>query len=204
MTDRLASICAGVVVVTWAASGRILAQGDSPGAEDIRDIMVRRPPPSPLPWILWSIAIGFILLALFFGLRWFLRRHRPQPLGPPPEAVARERLSAIRAQVEELAPNRASLEISETLKDFLSARYRDPIRYETAEEYLNRMMQARHDATANRLRPELLEEVRSFISISEQLKFARLNEARSHVPALIEQAERIVESATADPAESGR
>jgi hypothetical protein len=38
----------------------------------------------------------------------------------------------------------------------------------------------------------LTEQVQSFVSISQELKFARLKEARDRIPALIKQAETIV------------
>lgn len=164
--------------------------GWSQEVDDIRDIMIERPPDSIVPVILWIALITAILVFSFFTLRKFLRR-KVVVTGPPPEAIAINRLREISSQVDEMAPNKASLETSEAVKDFLTAQYEDPIRYETAEEYLTRISVAVEGEGA-KLPPTLTEEVRSFMSISQELKFAQLREAKSRIPSLIQQAEAII------------
>lgn len=165
-------------------------QAEPVPVEDIRDIMLDRPPASIVPVLVSLVILVGALMFGFFALRNFLRRP-PETKGPPPEMIARHKLSEIRGEVDDVPPNKASLDTSETVKDFLTAQYGDPIRYETAEEYLNRMIEVMKDG-ASKLSPGLTEEVRTFMSISQELKFAQLKEARSRIPALIDKAEKIV------------
>lgn len=183
-------LCGGIFVFTL-----VLCSAQEAELGDIRDIVIRKPPGSLVPVILFVLVVVAFLIGGGIMLRRLLSREGERP-GPPPERVAISRLRQISSHVEELDPNQASLETSETVKDFLSAQYGDPIRYETAEEYL-----ARITATENsgpRLSTSLIEEVRSFMSISQELKFAKLREARSRIPALIGQAEAIIGMAMRD------
>lgn len=164
-------------------------------SEDIRDIMISSPGTNP--WLITAIILGALVLAgAIFALIRFYFPNKQTDFGPPPEFVVRERLKKIGAQLDELPPNKASLEISEAIKDFLTKKFKDPIRYETAEEYLNRLSESA-EGNHSKLSPALTEKVRAFISISQELKFAKLKQARERVPALIDQAENIVVSATA-------
>ena len=162
--------------------------------EDIRDIMIERPPGSPLPWIIGVLVFVILIVSGCIFLRKLANRHQVIT-GPPPDYVARRRLAEIRNHVDDIPPNKASLETSEAVKDFLTARYHDPIRYETAEEYLTRISQTQSGGEAAKLSRALTEDVRSFMAISQELKFAQIREARQRIPDLIKQAETIVELA---------
>ncbi|MDF1753004.1 MAG: hypothetical protein P1U89_09540 [Verrucomicrobiales bacterium] len=168
-------------------------QSDAP-IEDIRDIMIERPPASPLPLVI-SIVLGILVLGAFIlGLKKVLSRES-KFTGPPPEFTARKRLSQIGKQIEEIPPNKASLDTSEAVKDFLAAQYDDPIRYETAEEYLTRITHSEEKPGKIKLPSSLTEQIRTFMSTSQELKFAQLKEARERVPTLLKQAESIIEMA---------
>jgi hypothetical protein len=199
-TRRGLLVCAILVSCCLLSSAQTPA--DQEPVEDIRDIMVERPPASIVPVL---VSIVLLVVAGFFGFlafRKFFTKERAVP-GPPPEIVARRRLNAISGKVDELPPNKASLETSDAVKDFLTAQYRDPIRYETAEEYLHRITNAQQ-GDASRLSPSLTEQVQSFVSISQELKFAKLKEARSQIPSLIKQAENIIGTSVREKTQTKR
>ena len=200
---RRACFVAGSVLLFLSICPSLIGQtrANSSKTEDIRDIMVQRPPDhSVFLWIsLFILLAGIVLGALIFSIKCAL--DSSSPLGPPPETVALKRLARIRQQMNDLLPNKASLEASEAVKDFLATRYQDPIRYETAEEYLTRLGATPQGANTSadshlKLSAKVTEDVRTFMSISQELKFAKLREAREKVPALLAQAENIVEMAS--------
>jgi hypothetical protein len=179
--------------VFWAMA-EIYAQTAGPlDGEDIRDIMVKRPPASIIPVIFSLLALIGVLIVGVIVVKRILTR-QPEMGRVPPEYIAQSRLQQICSKMENEAPNKVSLEISEAVKDFLMAQFQDPIRFETAEEYLNRISQVT-ESNSIKFSTTLTEEVRSFMNISQELKFAQLREARTRIPALVNQAMKIIEMA---------
>lgn len=161
--------------------------------EDIRDIMVKRPPASIVPVIILIVVLISALIVGVFAVKRILTR-QPEMGRVPPELIARSRLQQICSEMDNEAPNKVSLEISEAVKDFLMAQYQDPIRFETAEEYLSRI--SRPSASGSiKFSAMLTEEVRSFMNMSQELKFAQIREARTRLPALVNQSIKIIEMA---------
>jgi len=170
--------------------------GGQLAVDDIRDIMTKHPPTSIVPVILAVIGLIVAMIVGLIVLKRILTR-QPEMGRVPPEFVARNRLQQICSGMDNQAPNKVSLEISEAVKDFLTAQYQDPIRFETAEEYLSRI--SRPTATGSiKFSVSLTEEVRSFMNMSQELKFAQIREAGTRVPALVNQAIRIIEMAVQD------
>lgn len=163
---------------------------------DISDIIIEEPPPSLLPFLLWAIALIGLAGAAYLILRKCLAG-RGKPPGPPPEVTARKRLKQIEIEMDEASPNHVSIETSNVVKDLLSSRFGDPIRYETAEEYLGRISRNEPDP---KLSPTLTELLKHFMAIGQELKFAQLKEARVRLPDLIAQAKKIVETAATESA----
>ncbi len=176
--------------------------GGQMAVEDIRDIMVKRPSTSVFPVIL---SIVVLLGALMIGVSAIKRilTRQPEMGSVPPELIARSRLQQIGLEMENEPPNKVSLEISEAVKDFLRAQYQDPIRFETAEEYLRRIsLPTMSDSI--KFSDLLTEEVRSFMNISQELKFAQIREARNQLPALVNHATKIIEMAIHEKAKGKR
>lgn len=163
---------------------------------DISDIIIEEPPPNLVPFVLGAIGLLVLAAAAYVVLKKYLKG-RSRPPGPPPEVTARKRLKQIEIAMDESTPNHVSIETSNVVKDLLSTRFGDPIRYETAEEYLGRISQ---NGAGEKLSPTLIELVKNFMSIGQELKFAQLNEARVRLPDLIGQAKKIVELAAAENA----
>lgn len=187
----------GGILLFFGCLGVCQPPSSSTAEEEIRDIIIQPPPPNltPLYFAIGGLLAGLIVIAIVF--KFLIKSSNPVLKGPPPETVARQKLSQIESQIEELEPNKASLAISETIKDFLSRRFKDPIRYETAEEYLSRISESDSD-NPSPLSHELTEKVRTFVSISQELKFAKLREGKKHIPTLVQQAENIITAATAE------
>lgn len=173
-------------------SSTVFAEERSALNEDIRDIMMNKPPTSLLPFILVGVGIILLLISIWVVTK-YLGATKPAPMGPPADYIALEKLNRISERIDSISPNKASLEISNTVKDFLSRRFRDPIRFETAEEYLNRISGS--NANNPILSAGLIEQVQTFMNISQELKFAQLKEAKTQIPILIDQAEAIVKAA---------
>lgn len=173
--------------------------GDEFPENDISDIIIEEPPPNLTPFVLGGIGVIALGIGVYYALKKYLGG-RSQPPGPPAEVVARKRLKQIEIEMDESSPNHVSIETSNVVKDLLSTRFGDPIRYETAEEYLGRISR---NEPGEGISPTLIELVRNFMSIGQELKFAQLNEARVRLPDLIDQAKKIVELAasanTGDP-----
>ncbi len=166
--------------------------GGATGASEIRDIVDDPPPFYWPPVIFITLSILLLITAVVIYCVLSYRKKNPKPTGPPPEVVARLRLQELQSEAATMAPNKAGLEASEIVKDFLTSQYGDPIRYETAEEYLSRIAMPQQQAGAPVFSIGLLEQVKSFMSISQELKFAQLKEAKERIPNLVSQAEKIV------------
>jgi len=159
--------------------------------ESIRDIMVSRPPVSIWPFIIGGLVVALLLVGVWFASR-LAKTPKLSEKGPPADYVALEKLDKISKNIDSISPNEASLEVSNTVKDYLSGRFRDPIRYETAEEFFGRISA---ESSSSNLSEGLVDQVRSFLRTSQELKFAKLREGHSQIPVLINQAEKIVKAA---------
>jgi hypothetical protein len=139
----------------------------------------------PWGWIAGSIALLLALsLAAFLLLR---RRAAGGRESVSPERRAEARFDALARSRSELPPNRCALELSEALKDFLSERFDDPVRYETAEEFLQRAA-----GGAASLPDPVRDALREFLAEAEEVKFGRPADAAAKLAPLDRLARRIV------------
>ncbi len=163
-------------------------EGNAP-LPDIKDIAG----PDSLPNVWETVAwIGGILLGLILltALVVFLYRTlaRPQASPPSPLSVARRRLREIGGQIDEMHANAYSLALSRMLEEYLGARFGDPFRYETTEEFLQRLSRAE----ANALPVSVREKVAAFLTVADEMKYGRPADAESRKRPLHDQAEAVL------------
>jgi len=158
--------------------------------EDIRDIVEIAPEASMWPIIFWA-AIALSIVGLILWLILFLvRRGKKRAFEAAPHAVALRSLHRLEAALSGMEPNAFGLEVSETLKNFLSAKFNDPIRYETAEEFLHRF--ANSSIPVTHLPTAVHQNLRTFVSTSEEIKFGKAPDARGKMKPLLTLATTIV------------
>ncbi len=166
----------------------------SPELPDIRDIV----PPEALPsyWMIAAMVLGG--LVFFGGLIWlmvyFLRQDKRRSHQIPAGRVALQQLDQLEARADKLPANVFSLEVSNILKDYLQARFQDSFRYETSEEFLQRIGSGASNPLPQRLRTG----VAGFVGLCDELKFARPANADMNKLPLLEQARQIIREPTPD------
>lgn len=170
------------------------AEGNAP-LPTIRD-EVQGPETLPNLWetvaLVAGIVIGIALLAalIFFLYRKLVVKKKPPT---PPVIIARRRVREIAKKTDTLEPNAFSLALSDTLKDYLAARFGDPLRYETSEEFLVRLS----EAEASALPVSLREQIVGFLSVADEMKYGRPADAEARKAPLLEQACTILGMETA-------
>lgn len=155
--------------------------------EGIYDIIV---PEAERPlWPLFVyLAIAILLIAGLVWLVLFLLRNRDPRLVPgSPAARAQRELESIERRRDELAPNAFALAVSETLKNYLAERHRDPVRYETTEEFL-----ARLSRQGTRLPPAAQQALQEFLTSAEEVKFGHRADAATACQPLLQRARQVV------------
>ncbi|MCB1061479.1 MAG: DUF4381 family protein [Verrucomicrobiae bacterium] len=156
---------------------------------DIRDIA--GPETLPSLWevlaLIGGISLGLVLLGglIFFLYRTLTKKHQ---MVASPLTIAKRRLDALEGQALTLTPNAFSLAVSETLKDYVAARFGDSVRYETTEEFLYRLSQAKANALPNSVR----EKVATFLSVSDEIKYGKTADAETRKLPLLELARDVL------------
>lgn len=165
----------------------ILSQAQGPD-DDIKGIIVLEPDPGILPLVIWLAVVAGILLLVAL-LVWLIFRFgkRKEPKLSP-EVAARRRLHRIEAEKTTLAPNEMALEISDALKDYLQERYKDPLRFETAQEFLARYVQPDQFL----LPAPVHQDLRSFVIMSEEVKFGNPPDAERKIRHLFQLAHNVI------------
>ena len=167
------------------------------GAKDLPDIAdIAGPELLPDFWESMGLfAVGLLVLAAVVGLAIFLyvRHTRKKQSLESPLQIVRRRLDELERDAADLPPNEFSVGVSDALKDYLSKRYGDPVRFETGEEFLYRLNQAQ----ANALPMSVREEVGNFLSVSEEIKYGRPPDAEARKLPLLAQAREIIQAEAA-------
>ncbi len=162
----------------------------NPPLPTIRD-QVQGPETLPAVWesivFVAGIVLGVLLLAalIFFLYRKLVVKKTPPP---PPLFIARRRLREIAEQIEVMESNVFSLALSDTLKDYLSARFGDPLRFETSEEFLVRLSEAESSALPTSLREQIV----GFLSVADEMKYGRPADAERRKEPLLDQARTVL------------
>ena len=164
--------------------------GSEPEIPDIKDIIPPEPLTSIWPIIFW-IAGALLVFVLLAGLLYFFilkdRNRKAPPLSP--QQIALRKLREIAEKAAQLTPNEFSLQVSEALKDYLSQRFGDQLRFETSEEFITRLSQS----SEGKLPDSKRELVAGFVQISDEIKFGRPPDAEEKKPHLLQQALSVVE-----------
>lgn len=163
-----------------------LAQ-QTPPTDDIYDIVVLAPKDPVWPAYFAIVILALVLVAVGVLVWWWLRKSNRGNSPLSPEQRAEGRLGALRQQHGSLDPNKFALAVSETLKDYLGEKFDDPVRYETAQEFLQRVSRQR-----SRMPGAAQQELQQFLMLSEELKFGSTEGAEERTLPLLETAERIV------------
>lgn len=155
---------------------------------DIQDII----PPEALTnyWLIAASIIGGLIL--IGGLAWlmihFFRQDKNRIHNIPAERIALQKLDQLENEVSSLSANAFSLKVSDILKDYLMTRFHDSFRYETSEEFLNRL--TNNPSTPL---PQLLQtSLANFVGLCDELKFSRPANADAHKSPLLEEARQII------------
>ena len=158
----------------------------APGADELYDIVVLEPVPSSWPLIFAGV-LGVILMALSgLAVLYFLKR-KNQKADESPVARVKSRLLEIEKTRINLAPNQFSLAVSDALKDYLSEKFNDPVRYETSQEFLKR-----NSGTKTHLPEPARQLLLSFLTESEEVKFGHTADADTKLLPLLQRADEIV------------
>lgn len=161
---------------------------------DIKDIA--GPDSLPSLWETIGLFAGIVAgLALLVGAAvWIFRAtSRGRTAGLSPLQQARQRLTELAAQADTLPTNAFSVAVSDTLKDFLSQRFGDPVRFETSEEFLVRLSQT----GATTLPPATREAVARFLGMADEIKYGRPRDAEGKKLPLLELARETITASVA-------
>ena len=170
--------------------------GGVPPADDIYDIVVLAPKESMWGTVFWIVILALVLL-LFAGLVWyFLRAAARKSEEASPEEQASRRLRELAVRREEMEPNRFALSVSDALKDYLSEKFEDPVRYETTQEFLERSSK-----DESRLPRAARDSLREFLVSTEEIKFGNTPDAPERSEPLLDRAGMIVRLCQAEPRE---
>jgi hypothetical protein len=152
--------------------------------EDIHDIHGAVPFPEVWPWIAAAVAVILAIAAL-----WWWRTRRPAP-GPvrAVDAIARERLEAARALMQENDARAFATSVSDTLRSYLESRYFVPVTHHTTEEFLRMMAEQGGEWAAHR------EGLEHFLGHCDRVKYARGRLSRDEMELLWQSAVSFVEA----------
>lgn len=155
--------------------------------DGLYDIVVLAPEESIWPLVLF-IGLACLLLGGLVWMGFFLLRSRRSPTArETPFGEARRRLRELEQSHDELEPNRFSLAVSETLKDFLAATFADPVRFETTQEFLSRV-----SWQGTKLPSAAQQSLREFLIASEEVKFGNAPDADRKTLPLLHRANELV------------
>ncbi len=163
-----------------------------PAPPDIRDIV----PPPELPDVLQIVLmvawVCFALIAVgglgFLLLRRMRRQQAPATPTPQPRELALAELDRVREGLDELTPNELGVRVSNVIKEFVHRLYRDPLLFETSEEFLRRL-----ETNATGIIPEQLQtRLENFFASCDSVKYSCVPDARDNALPLLEEARSIV------------
>lgn len=175
----------------------LLAEGPLP---DIEDIVGPGNWPHLLQTLLWSGIILLFLTAIGVAVFVFLIKPRRESHRPSALSLAHRALRELESRMDSLTANEFSLKVSDALKDFFQARFHDPIRFETSEEFLNRFSSSaafafdRQGGTRTAIPVATGDQVAVFLRTCDEIKFGRRPDADQYKRPLLDQALGILAS----------
>lgn len=163
---------------------------------DIRDIRGPIHLPAPTPWLLYAACALAAPLLLWTGLR-LSRWLRARTKTPSAYELARARLAAADATLDQQKPDAFAEQVSAAVRQYIESRFALPATHRTSEEFLSDLL-TRPDISpvlASR-RPELS----SFLETCDLAKFAARSLHRETMHALSAAAQRFLDAAEQAPA----
>jgi len=205
-TDKRHRLLSAANSIAWiwqwiAAAGLLLAASggvawgqfnlNAPGAASptpaIHDIA---PPLDVFPYPLWMVltAGGIALLVLGLVIALIVRYLRRRPKAPPLTAreIALQRLKEVGEEVRRAQPYAFSIQVSDILRQYVSAQYHLHATEQTSPEFLADAARSPHFTGADK---SLLAD---FLEHCDLIKFARVEATAEESAALLEQAVRFV------------
>ena len=167
-----------------------LSTAQAASEQDIKDIVVLTPQESIWGLVIWMIIAAVVLAAIVWLVYSLIKRAGHRAVETSPGTVAVRALQKLEQETKDMDPNAFGLELSETVKNYLAAKFNDPIRYETAGEFLSRFANSSIPVTS--LPTSVHQNLRDFVSSSEEIKFARTADARSKMEPLLKLATDII------------
>ena len=173
----------------------LLAQ-QAPGPDELYDIVLVEPQSSPLLLII-VLVLALLLIA---GIAWFVwqyldRRKTGESISPGKQAASK--LREIESSREQLSGSRYVLALSEVLKDYLTARFSDPVRYETSNEFLFRI-----SSSGSQLPVNVQNDIAKFLQNSEAIKFGNLSNTEAQAESVGKAVREIIVACESIPEES--
>jgi hypothetical protein len=165
------------------------AASPTPAIHDIR------PPLDIFPYPLWMVAVagaialavlGFVAVAIVRAVR-----RRPKAPPPTPKEIALRRLKEAEPDVEHKPPYEFSIQVSDILRQYVSAHYKLHATEQTSPEFLAEAARSPHFTGADK---RLLAD---FLEHCDLIKFARIEASSFDSRALIDQAVRFVQGEAA-------
>jgi hypothetical protein len=162
--------------------------GASPTPPAIHDI---RPPLDVFPYPMWLVvtagAVALVALALVVAGIVRAVRNRPKTAPPTARDVALQRLREAEADITRKAPYAFSIQVSDILRQFVSAQYHLHATEQTSQEFLAEAAKSPHFTGADKT---LLAD---FLERCDLIKFAHVDATEEDSRALLEQAVRYVQ-----------
>jgi uncharacterized protein (DUF2267 family) len=159
----------------------------APPEDDIFDIVVLEPRESLTGFVFWLFVLLILLVAAGIAAWLTYRKNRNREPANAAEIRVTQKFRRLRVDREHLEPNQFTQRLSDALKDYLAEKFKDPVRFETTQEFLQRVSK---DGSA--LPPAARESLASFLVSSDEVKFANLSDAEERAEPLLDQAAVIV------------
>jgi hypothetical protein len=154
-------------------------------------------PVSFFPYPIWMVvAVALGVAALIALVIWFFATRRKSAKGLTPGEQALADLARLRSQVETSDPYPFSIAVSDVLRIYLRDAHGLSATTQTSREFLETVR------SRNVFNEEEREALAGFLEKADLIKFARLHATSMDCTALLEQAERLVRSRSAESEEA--
>ena len=167
---------------------------DMAGASPTPSIHDIRPPLDVFPYPMWMVATAGAVALVILGLvvAGIVRAARNRPKAAPPTAreIALGKLKEAEAGLAEKQPYAFSIEVSDILRQYVSAQYHLHATEQTSPEFLAEAAKSPHFTGADKT---LLAQ---FLDRCDLIKFAHVEATLEDGRALLEQAVRFVQGGT--------
>lgn len=186
-----AALAAFLTLAAQPVFGQFM-QGE-PAASPTPAIHDIRPPLDVFPYPMWMVATAgaaaLILVSALVALIVRAVRRRPAPPPPTPREIALKRLGEAEGALATVAPYAFSIQVSDILRQYVSAQYHLHATEQTSPEFLADASRSPHFTGADK---QLLAD---FLEHCDLIKFAHVNATTEDSRALLDQAVRYVKGA---------